>query len=178
MLNGTNFVIIREEHLTGKEMENNSIIYTDGHGVKITDSKFYVHRQQYSLDGIKDIKLLKMPARKAPGIIFFILGFTLMLLGSLETFGEMAYTTENNIVTIEGDMVSIVAGVIFVILAIIVSVLTKSKYAVKITTAEGEKRPLESKNKEYVSHVVNALKKAYYKFVKRRERRRTYAQSQ
>lgn len=151
---------------------DNSVIYTDGHGVKITDSTFYVHRQQYSLDGIKEIKLLKMPSRKAPGIIMFIIGFALMLLGSLEALGDFAYTTAQNIVTVNADMVAIVAGVILVILAILVSIMTKSKYAVKITTAEGEKRPLESKNKEYVAHVVNALKRAYYKYIRRRERRK------
>lgn len=148
----------------------NSTIYTDGQGVKITDSTFYVHRQQYSIDGIKDIKLLKMPSRKAPGIILFLIGFTLMLLGSLDTFGNMAYTTTENIVTLDGNMIAIVAGVIFVVLAIFVSVLVKSKYAIKIVTVEGEKRPLESKNKEYVAHVVNALKRAYYRYIKKKER--------
>lgn len=151
---------------------DNSIIYTDGHGVKITDSTFYVHRQSYSLDGIKEIKLLKIPSSKATGVIIFITGFILMLLGSLETMGEVAYETNNKIMLINADMVAIVAGVLLVVTSIFISILTKSKYAVKITTAEGERRPLESKNKEYVAHVVNSLKKAYYKYVRRRERRK------
>ncbi|MGK7391459.1 MAG: DUF6232 family protein [Candidatus Cyclobacteriaceae bacterium M2_1C_046] len=152
---------------------NRSIIYTDGQGVKITDSTFYVHRQQYSIEGIKDIKLLKMPSAKAPGIILFIIGFALMLLGSVDTFGNTAYTTTNNVVTIDGNMVAIVAGLIFVIAAILVSVLVKNKYAIEIITDDGEKRPLESENKEYVAHVVNALKRSYYKYIRRKERRKT-----
>lgn len=151
---------------------DNSIIYTDGHGVKITDSTFYVHRQSYSLDGIKEIKLLKIPSSKAAGVITFIIGFILMLLGSLETMGELAYESSNNIMVINADMIAIVAGVLLVVSAIFISILSKSKYAVKITTAEGERRPLESKNKEYVAHVVNSLKKAYYKYIRRRERQR------
>lgn len=149
----------------------NAIIYTDGHGVKITDSTFYVHKNQYSLDGIREIKLLKIPSRKAPGIVLFVLGFILMLLGSLNALGEVALENSENIMYLDADMIAIVAGVILVVTAILVSILTKSKYAVKITTAEGEKRPLESQNKEYVAIVVNSLKKAYYKYVRRRERR-------
>lgn len=151
---------------------DNSIIYTDGHGVKITDSTFYVHRQSYSLEGIKEIKLLKVPSSKATGVILFIIGFVFMLLGSLDTLGELAYETNNNIIVINADMIAIIAGVLLVVTAIFISIFTKSKYAVKITTTEGERRPLESKNKEYVVHVVNSLKKAYYKYIRRRERRR------
>ena len=154
----------------GKVMDN-SIIYTDGHGVKITDSTFYVHRQSYSLDGIKEIKLLKIPSRKAPGIILFVIGFILMLLGSLGSMEQVSFETARRIVVLDADMVAIVAGVLLVVTAIVVSILTKSKYAVKITTAEGEKRPLESRNREYVAHVVNSLKRAYYKYVRSRQRR-------
>lgn len=150
---------------------DNSIIYTDGHGVKITDSTFYVHRQSYSLEGIKEIKLLKMPSSKTPGVLLFISGLILMILGSLNALSDVAYFSDTT-TDIDADMAGIVAGLILVIAAILVSVMIKSKYAVKITTTEGEKRPLESKNKEYVAHVVNSLKKAYYKYVRRRERHR------
>lgn len=169
---GNRFCIMQFQTDLEFEKMDNAIIYTDGHGVKITDSTFYVHREQYNLDGIREIKLLKLPSRKAPGVVLFVIGFILMLLGSLEALGEVAYETNSSIVLMDADMIAIVGGVMLVVMAILVAILTKSKYAVKITTAEGEKRPLESQNKEYVAHVTNALKRAYYKYVRRKERRK------
>lgn len=174
---GTEFVVIVSVKLSNVKVMDNSIIYTDGNNIKVTSSSFCVDRQEYRIDKIKDVKLLKMPARKAPGIILFLAGFALMLLGSLDVFSSIVYSISNDIVALDGNMIAIGLGVVLVIGAIAVSILTRSKYALKITTNKGEERPIESQNKEYVASVVNALKKAYLKYLNNRERRRVMTQS-
>lgn len=140
-------------------------IYNDGNGVKITNSTFRVDEKEYELEKINEIKLLKLPSRKTPGITLFSIGFILMFLGSLDA-------VRNVFAQSDADLIAIVLGVVLVIASIVVSSVAKSVYAVKISTKEGESKPLKSKNKEYVAKVVNSLKLAYYRFLRRREVKR------
>ncbi|MBL3656621.1 DUF6232 family protein [Fulvivirga sediminis] len=148
-------------------MKNEEIIYTDGHGVKITRDKFYTEKQAYNLDGITNVNLQRIPASKVPGVSLFILGFLGIVLGSMEMFTDLTYTTEEAIYLIDSNMLSIGLGVALIFGGILWMIVAKDKYAVEIRTAEGDKRPIISKSREYVAHIAGSLKKAYYRYVKK-----------
>ncbi|UII21115.1 DUF6232 family protein [Fulvivirga ligni] len=148
-------------------MKREEIIYTDGHGVKITRDKFYTEKKEYNLEGITNINLQRLPASKAPGIILFVLGFLGILLGSLELFADWTMNTDGALYVFDTNMLSIGMGVVLIFGGIIWMIAAKDKYAVEIRTAEGDKRPIISKSREYVAHITGALKKAYYRYVKK-----------
>jgi hypothetical protein len=58
------------------------------------------------------------------------------------------------------DQVAGIVGFIFIILGLIALVLRHKKYSVHIRTAEGEKDPLVSRKKDYVSQIVSAINTA------------------
>lgn len=156
-------------HVTFKKntvMKEEEIIYTDGHGVKITSDKFYADKDEYNLDGITKIDLQRIPASNMPGAILFVLGFLAILAGSLEMFANIRYSAEEAMYVIDSNMVAIGIGVALIIGGIIWMIVAKDKYAVEIRTAEGEKQPIVSKSREYVALVVASLKKAYFRYVK------------
>lgn len=147
-------------------MKEEEIIYTDGHGVKITSDKFYAEKDEYNLDGITKIDLQRIPASNAPGITLFILGFLAIVAGSLDVFANIRYSAEEAIYVIDTNMVSIGIGVALIVGGIIWMIVAKDKYAVEIRTAEGEKQPIVSRSREYVALIVTSLKKAYFRYVK------------
>ncbi|ELR69085.1 hypothetical protein C900_05474 [Fulvivirga imtechensis AK7] len=140
------------------------VIYTDGHGVKITRDKFYTEKKEYNLDGITHVDLSRVPASKAPGVILFVLGFLAILAGSLEIFDRLTYEAAEAIYVIDTNMVAIGLGVALILGGIIWMIAARDKYAVEIGTAEGEKQPIVSKSREYAALVVASLKKAYYRY--------------
>ncbi|UII32901.1 DUF6232 family protein [Fulvivirga ulvae] len=147
-------------------MKEEEIIYTDGHGVKITSDKFYADKDEYNLDGITKIDLQRIPASNAPGIILFILGFLSIVAGSLDIFADIRYSTEEAVYVMNLNMVAIGLGVALIIGGIIWMIAAKDKYAVEIRTAEGEKQPIVSRSREYAALIVTSLKKAYFRYVK------------
>lgn len=144
--------------------EEEEIIYTDGHGVKITREKFYAEKKEYNLDGITSIDLQRIPASNIPGILMFVLGFLGILAGSMEIFDNFTYSTADANYVINSDMLAIGIGVAFIVGGIIWMIVAKDKYAVEIGTAEGEKKPIISKSREYAALVATSLKKAYYRY--------------
>jgi len=48
-------------------------------------------------------------------------------------------------------------------LGLIVMVIVRERYAVRIATAEGEKNAVVSNKKEYIAQIVNALNEAFHR---------------
>lgn len=150
-------------------MKDEEVIYTDGHGVKITNEKFYAEKNIYNLDGITQIDLQRIPASSGPGVTFFVLGFLAIVAGSLDVFDNLSFSGEENIYSVETSMFAIGLGIAFVMGGVGWMIAAKDKYAVEIRTAEGEKQPIISQSKEYTAHIVASLKKAYFRYVKNYE---------
>lgn len=147
------------------------IIYTDGNGVKITDVNFYTHQQTYLLEGITDVRLVRNPASKWPGIVSFLLGIVALVLGSFETLADWRMTLGESVYIVDSSAVLIVAGVVFIVLGIILMVALKDHFSVGIRTAEGMKQPVTSTSREYIAHLVGQLKKSYHRYTSPESRR-------
>lgn len=141
------------------------IIYTDGHDIIVTDTEFQVKKKSYKLDGIVKHGLLTLQPERVPGIIMLITGLMLLIIGLFElisynTIPDMrvgdSYVTANTM--------SVWIGSGLVLIGLIVTAAVRERYAVRISTAEGEKNAVVSRKKEYIAQIVNALNEAYDKF--------------
>lgn len=147
-------------------MNEGDIIYTDGHGVKITREKFHVEDKEFYLNGITSIDLQRIPAGNLVSIILFISGFLAILAGSLKVFNDFSFIAGESIYIINSNILAIGIGVALIIAGILRMIMAKDRYAVKIGTAEGGKKPFVTKNREHAAIIVASLKKAYYRNTK------------
>ncbi len=140
------------------------IIYTDGNGVKITDINFYTDDQTYLLEGIMDVRLIRKPASRWPGILMFLLGIIALLIGSFEVLENWRMTFSDQVYLVDASMVMMVSGVIFILAGVVLMVALRDHFAVRIRTAEGFRQPVKSKSREYIAHLVGQLKKSYHRY--------------
>jgi hypothetical protein len=138
------------------------VFYTDGHEVTVTDTTFKVNNKEYKLLGITRHGFLTIKPHRAPGIFVFIIGLLVLVIGALEllpaeTFGDVrfmnAYVSANDVAVFTGSLIA-AAGLLF-------AVLVKPKYAVRISTAEGESNAVVSRQQEYIRQIIDGLNRAF-----------------
>jgi hypothetical protein len=107
------------------------------HGqVKVTNARFIVPSQTYAMSGITSVKFYS----EKPSILWPILAFFVAVV---------AFAGKGNIWAVG---IPLIAGVLLL--------LRKAKYHVVLSSASGETRALESKNKEFISSVIEGLNQA------------------
>lgn len=139
------------------------VIYTDGDQVTVTDSTFHVRRNDYRLDGIIRHGLYVMRPSRLPAIVLVLIGLVLMVLGFanwipadfMRTFyiGDMA---------VGANTLAMAVGGVIALIGVIAIGLLRDRYAVRISTAEGEKNVVVSSRKEYITQIVDALTTSHY----------------
>lgn len=143
--------------------KEDKVIYTDGGKVTVTDSTFHVRKHDYKLNGIIKHGLYVMRPSRVPAILLVLIGLTLMVVGFAEWIpadivkdvyiGDMAFGVNT--------MAMAIGGLIALIGVVIIGLL-RDRYAVRISTAEGEKNVIVSSRKEYVAQIVDALTNSHY----------------
>jgi len=146
---------------------NNTLYYTDGHQVTITDSGIKVKKTLYRLNGITRHGLSIIYPPRVPFIVLIVLGTGLFIAGTM----NLIPTSWNIYVNIFGFYFLAVSlfmasGVLLVLAGIFVMLRVREKYAVHIITAEGEKDVVVSRSREYISQIVDALNRAFLDLVK------------
>jgi hypothetical protein len=146
---------------------NNTLYYTDGHQVTITDSGIRVKKTLYRLNGITRHGLSIIYPPRVPFIALIVLGIGLFIAGTM----NLIPATWNTYVNISGFYFLAVSlfmagGVLLVLIGILVMLKLREKYAVHISTAEGEKDVVVSRSREYISQIVDALNRAFLDLVK------------
>jgi hypothetical protein len=136
------------------------IIYTDGHEVTVTSSDFKVRNHMYKLNGIIKHGLMRLRANRIPGIILFILGGVIIWLAQREAFPS-SMNIQMGDKLIFANVLAAWTGVVIALVGTILILAVRDRYAVRISTAEGEKNVIVSSRKEYVSQIVDALNEAY-----------------
>ena len=141
---------------------NDKVFYTDGHEVTVTDTSFKVNRKEYKLLGITRHGLLTIKPHRAPGIFIAIIGLLVLVIGAYELLpsGSLQdvrmlnrWISANDIAVFSGGLIAL-AGMSF-------AILVKPKYAVRISTAEGESNAVISKHQEYVRQIIDGLNRAF-----------------
>ena len=146
-----------------KTEKENVLYYTDGHAVTVTDSVLQVKKKWYRLNGITSHGFHIIPPFRLPGLLLVITGFLLLAAGLTQIVPNETMPTMTLLSQILGfNQIAIGIGILFLIPGIVLMVMIRERYAVSITTAEGEKHVVVSKRKEYVSQIVNALNEAFF----------------
>ena len=136
------------------------VIYTDGHEVTVTSSDFKVKNNMYNLNGIIKHGLTRLRANRIPGIILFILGGVIIKLG-MDNFFPSSFDLRIGDELILSNVLAAWVGVAIALIGTILILAVRDRYAVRISTAEGEKNVIVSSRKEYISQIVDALNEAY-----------------
>lgn len=143
--------------------KENKVIYTDGGEVTVTDSVFHVRKQDYKLDGIIKHGLYVMRPSRLPAILLVLLGLVLLVIG----FGGWLPVNAANAIhigstAIDANTFTMAVGGIIALIGVVTIGLLKDRYAVRISTAEGEKNVVVSSRKEYITQIVDALTISHY----------------
>ena len=150
-------------------MIQDKILYTDGRDVLITDTMFQVRNMSYQLIGITKHGLHILRPHRLPAFILVIVGLVLLVGGLLDWVPSSFIPAVQLMgVLVSGKVIMMCAGAAIILLGVLVIGLMRERYAVRIATAEGEKDVVVSRQKEYVSQIVNALNRAF-DFVRRKK---------
>lgn len=142
-------------------MEPNKVIYTDGHGVTVTDENLQVKEKVYSLRGIIHHGLWTIHAAKFPAILLIFIGLLALILGILEFVSPFFPDIIINGESASSNLVSIWIGAVLMTIGILWLIVSKDKYAVRISTAEGDKNAIVSSKKEYINQIIAAINDAF-----------------
>ncbi|MFZ1808521.1 MAG: DUF6232 family protein [Cyclobacteriaceae bacterium] len=144
-------------------MTEDNIIYTNGRDVTITDSVFEVGNMKYRLNGITKYGFSVLKPERLPSILLLVLSVLLVISGLMNTFPnpDGMYQSYNDGGHYGVNLIAIWGGGFLAVVAILLLVILRERYSVRISTAEGEKDAVVSPRKEYISQVVEALNKAF-----------------
>ena len=140
-------------------MENT--LYTDGHGVKVTTSEFVTGNTSYKIEGIINAYMNTLRATLTPAILFILIGLGGIITGAMHLYSNSSvepFYIGGILVTVNRIVIS--GGLLLLFMGLIVAFTSRGKYAVHIVTAEGDKEPVVSTKKEYISEIVTAIQKA------------------
>ena len=143
-------------------MSAEKVLYTDGRGITVTESTFQVHKTLYHIDGITQHGLFVLRPERIPGMLLLIVGFLVAIVGILGLIpAYLVADVELNGQTVNANVVALWAGAAVAVIGLLILFIVRERYAVRISTAEGEKNAVVSDKKEYISQIVNALDDAF-----------------
>lgn len=144
-------------------MKTEGILYTDGHNVTVTYSTIQVKKKWYSLRGITKHSFSVLSPIRFQFVLMLIVGLILSIAGLM---GFMPASARDWSITLVGVSISanelaFYSGIVMTLLACLLMLFVPERYALTITTAEGEKNVVVSKRKEYINQIINALNEAF-----------------
>jgi hypothetical protein len=141
-------------------MTPDKVIYTDGRDVTVTDSTLKVKNTSYNLSGITKLSFWTIRPDRWPAILLLLLGLTAVVLGFLHMVpSDFNVQTEEGVVS--SNTVALWVGIVLGLVGLIMLLVAKEKYAVRIGTAEGEKNAVVSRKREYIAQIVDAIHSAF-----------------
>lgn len=135
-------------------MATDRVIYTDGRDVTVTDSALKVRNTSYKLSGITKLSFWTIRPDRWPAVILMLLGIAAAIAGFMRVFPVDAAGEDPN-------GIAWLIGIGLFILGLVMLVLARERYAVRIATAEGEKNAVVSRRREYIAQIVDAVYSAF-----------------
>lgn len=143
-------------------MNTDKVYYTDGHDVVVTDTALKVNNKEYRLPGITRHGISTLRPSRAPGIFLFIIGMLLVAIGAYQLIPSSVMEDTyimGNVITV--NHWAIVFGALLGLMGLLVASFVKPRYAVRISTAEGENDVVVSRHKEYIRQIIDGLNQAF-----------------
>lgn len=141
-------------------MAQDKVIYTDGRDVTVTDSALQVKNTSYRLSGITKLSLWTIRPDRWPAILLLLLGLAAAVLGFMRMV-PAEFNVQTNEGLLSSNTVALWVGIALALLGLIMLLLAKERYAVRIGTAEGEKNAVVSRKREYIAQIVDAIHNAF-----------------
>jgi len=144
-------------------MITNKIFYEDAqHHVMVTDSTFVVKDKEYNIPTIRDHIIREVKPIPFVGLLVATVGALLALAGMFQVV-SFDFIPE---VTVFSRVISaywwaILGGTFLLFIGLLLIIMVKPKYALHISTAEGEDDVLVSPRREYVRQIIDALNRAF-----------------
>ena len=143
-------------------MATEEIFYTDGQDVVVTLSTLQVKDRFYRLKAIKQHGMAILQPMRLPGLLVFIAGVVLSIMGLSSSFTEMVPASWSPTGTpISFNIVAMWLGVIVAMGGLFLTVALRERYAVKLDTPEGEQLAVISTKREQIMEIVSALNRAF-----------------
>src|SRR5689334_19182631 len=112
-----------------------NVLYTDGHGIKVTTVNFTTGKTTYRIDGILNAHMKLIKARYAPALFALLLGFAAVVAGALHLIPENGMQPASiGGVTISINTIAIIIGAVLLIGGAIVLAMQHDKYSVHIVS--------------------------------------------
>jgi hypothetical protein len=143
-------------------MATEEIFYTDGQDVVVTLSTLQVKDRFYRLKAIRKHSMAILQPVRLPGLLLFIAGVVLSIMGLANAFTEMVPASWSP--TGQPMSVNVVAqwfGVLMAMGGLMLTVALRERYAVQIDTPEGEQLAVVSTKREQIVEIVSALNRAF-----------------
>jgi len=138
-----------------------SILYTDGRNIKVTTREFITGEKNYLIDGILNARSTLLKANPSGSILLMVLGLAGIAAGFLHYFSNLQVDNLHlGTLSLTPNRIAAILGAILFLSGLFWIMLSRNKYAVHITTAEGEKEPVVSVKKDYINQIVSAINKA------------------
>lgn len=145
------------------ESEVEKVLYSDGGVVTVTERFLQVKKTGYDLKGITKYGLSILQPVRLPWLLVLGLGVSMVGMGILKVIPS-DWVAERYLddILVTGNLVAILSGAVLIVLALGMLLSLSERYAVSITTADGEHNVVVSRRKEYVTCIVNALNSAFF----------------
>jgi hypothetical protein len=141
-------------------MTPDKVIYTDGRDVTVTDSVLKVKNREYMINGITRLRLWTIHPDRWPAFLLMLIGLAAALIGWLG-YVPVDFNLRTDSGVVSGNAIALWAGAAIFVLGLIILAVLRDRYAVRITTAEGDKDAVVSTRREYVAQIVEALNRAF-----------------
>ena len=143
-------------------MATEEIFYTDGQDVVVTLSTLQVKDRFYRLKAIKQHGMAILQPVRVPGLLLFVAGVVLSIMGLANAFTEMIPASWSPTGTpMSFNVFAMWFGVLIAMGGLMLTIALRERYAVKIDTPEGEQLAIVSTKREQIMEIVSALNRAF-----------------
>ncbi len=147
--------------------EDEKVLYTDGSEVTVTESALQVKKKWYDLRAVSKYGLIILQPSRLPWLVILSMGIALLVLGITKQVpgGWMPAMYWGDVLLTE-NLLTALSGSLLALTSIGVMLTVTERYAVSITTEEGEQRVVVSRRKEYIACIIRALNNAFFAQIK------------
>lgn len=143
--------------------EEEKVLYTDGSEVTVTETALQVKKTWYDLRAVSKYGLIILQPIRLPWLVVLAMGIVLLALGMFKLVpgGWMEEVYWGDVLITE-NLLTAMAGSVVALVSIGVMLTVTERYAVSITTEQGEQRVVVSRRKEYIACIIRALNSAFF----------------
>src|SRR5258705_12465658 len=126
-----------------KVMNNEKVLYTDGHDVTVTESIIKVKKTMYQLKGIIHHDFLVIYPHRIPALAIMLIGAMTIFMAVLRGQALKALPAIHVFsLDINATQTAIIAGCLLLVMGSLILMAARVRYAIHLETAEGGRNVL------------------------------------